>query len=476
MELTRIIDVAVWPFAALGLSALAIFVLWRGRKRVLWAMGLRNIASRNLYLGGVIGLAIILSPIWLVILYYAITSFFLITSEPVLSLPRDERVWHFMSVASVILTLAALVAAPMYLIRAFIDERRTATEEIRRVSDEAGNVTDRFANAVQQLGAVKTITRREFRTAYQRIPGGKIRRNENGNPVIETDARGDAIGHWDVWDEVLPNIEQRIGALFALEKISQSSKQDHIPVVETLCAYIRENAEARVEYLPESSDELPEYLAPRADIQMALRVIGRRSPILRSFEANQLPPFRLDLRGAQLPNADLRSSVFGPARFDRANLQGALLDHAQMNGADFIGANLRNAWAEDAQLLGAKFEEADMRGAWFVGADMSEAELDGTDLRHTRLRGANLTGVEMESAEIRRTDVAEANMTGAWLREVDVAGFDGLNQNQLGACFGDDTTTVPGGLTRPDWPVGQLTYMRAFELWQAFKSGAAVEI
>ena len=33
-----------------------------------------------------------------------------------------------------------------------------------------------------------------------------------------------------------------VGAIYALERIAQDSERDHIPVMETLCTYIRENA------------------------------------------------------------------------------------------------------------------------------------------------------------------------------------------------------------------------------------------
>lgn len=38
------------------------------------------------------------------------------------------------------------------------------------------------------------------------------------------------------------NIEVRLGALYALERISQDSERDNIQIMEIICAYLRENS------------------------------------------------------------------------------------------------------------------------------------------------------------------------------------------------------------------------------------------
>ncbi|MDG1788795.1 MAG: hypothetical protein P8H37_09170, partial [Paracoccaceae bacterium] len=75
------------------------------------------------------------------------------------------------------------------------------------------------------------------------------------------------------------NIEVRLGAVYALERISQDSDRDHMQIMEILCVYIRTNApwdmDTDVPWDPETSMSRKE---PRADIQAALTVIGRRAP------------------------------------------------------------------------------------------------------------------------------------------------------------------------------------------------------
>jgi hypothetical protein len=77
-------------------------------------------------------------------------------------------------------------------------------------------------------------------------------------------------GDWQVFPESLPNIEVRLGAILALERIAQDSTatdegRDHVRVMEILCAYIRENAPASEaqdhpygEWVPLKGDATPE--------------------------------------------------------------------------------------------------------------------------------------------------------------------------------------------------------------------------
>ena len=96
--------------------------------------------------------------------------------------------------------LGVLVAAstvPFALIRVWINDRTIKAAE-------QGLITDRINTAVTGLGVEKTVK--------QTAPDGKITEN--------TDA----------------NIEVRLGAVYALERISQDSDRDHMQIMEILCA------------------------------------------------------------------------------------------------------------------------------------------------------------------------------------------------------------------------------------------------
>jgi hypothetical protein len=150
----------------------------------------------------------------------------------------------------------------------------------------------------------------------------------------------------------------RLGGIYALEGVMNTSEQYHKPVLEALSAFVRDRTRTETGDGPSV-----------ADIQAALTVIGRRTAIGKG---------QPDLANAHIPKARLfEAKLFG------ANLNGAALDGADLSYADLSGADL-------------------------TGADLSYADLSGADLTGAYLSGANLTG-----AHLRGADLSGANLTGA---------------------------------------------------------------
>src|SRR5438128_462035 len=90
-----------------------------------------------------------------------------------------------------------------------------------------------------------------------------------------------------------------------------------------------------------------------------------------------------------------------------ANLRGADLWRADLQGADLGGANLPGADVLEANLQGA-----DLGGANLQGADLQGASLDGADFQSTWIVRANLKGVDLFGAtrlsDLRREHEAAA--------------------------------------------------------------------
>lgn len=93
--------------------------------------------------------------------------------------------------------------------------------------------------------------------------------------------------------------------------------------------------------------------------------------------------WRADLQGAYLRDADL---------------QGADLQRADLRGANLMGADLRGAFLQRADLEGADLVGADLRGAYLVGAYLVDADLQGADLRGAYLQRAYLQGAYLQGA------------------------------------------------------------------------------
>ena len=109
-----------------------------------------------------------------------------------------------LAIPVLIAALAGLIALPVTLIRLHYTRRQTLAEE-------EGLITDRINAAVLGLGAEKTV---------------KV--TEDGQVIERTE----------------PNIEVRIGAILALERIAKNNLDVHVQIMEIFTTYPIENASA----------------------------------------------------------------------------------------------------------------------------------------------------------------------------------------------------------------------------------------
>jgi hypothetical protein len=196
----------------------------------------------------------------------------------------------------------------------------------------------------------------------------------------------------------------RLGGIYALEGVINTSDQYHQPALEALSAFVREGAKPPT---PLVNNELPPVNAkPPTDIQAALTAIGRRSPGKGD----------VNLSGVSIAGADL----------SRAELGRADLSHADITGANLSGANLSGTNLSHADLRGANLSAADLSRAYLRGGHLGLANLSGADLSRAYLRGAHLS---------------LANLSGANLRSADLDG-----QKQLNEACGSEAV-LPTGLT-----------------------------
>lgn len=352
--------------------------------------------------------------------------------------PRTQ-VGDLQSLASTVAILVGVLAAAATIlyssIRVWINERTaTATEE--------GLITDRINKAVQGLGAEKTVNRlgRTIRFKIDGIDGSYFEWIEKPqarppNPDVVDGKVQLSNDPWSSFPDTQPNLEVRIGAIYALERIAQDSARDHVQVMEILCAYIRQNApydpeqtipedwedawdDARDAVWDDENNPLPnrEMIKdwalgcdrPREDVQVALTVIGRRSAAQIAQEGRRDADgvwrgYRLDLRQTCLQRVDLRAAHLENTQFYGAQLQGADLRNAQLRDA-----HLRNVLLQGANLKEAHMKRANLRSAQMQGVDLEVAQMQGADLKGVQLQSANLT-----RSQLQETDLTLAQMQGA---------------------------------------------------------------
>ena len=180
----------------------------------------------------------------------------------------------------------------------------------------------------------------------------------------------------------------RIGGIYALQRVTRDSPADADTIAEVLCSFVRQHAplkapEASVpERPPEGTRPPHDHLQQRnADVQAALSVLGRGIVTAESHD-------RLRLFGTDLRRANLSSASLAGADLEGADLRMSWMPAAQLQGADLTDADLRDAWLQRADLTGA-----DLTGAVLDGSHMEGACLRGAILDRTSMRGATADAV-----------------------------------------------------------------------------------
>ncbi len=312
-------------------------------------------------------LAVIVSPIF-------IGSFVLIFPQFIIKVYDDETTFYNLSLA-VFAILSGLGAVFGFY-----------TSIMRTEIQEHGMITDRINKATEGLG----------------------KRDENGDAVLE----------------------MRLGALLALERIAQDSFRDHIQIMEILCAYIRTNSpwiKTEDERRVESEKLLDSELRRRADIQVALTIIGRRTRWpngKKRLEKEKEQGYSLDLSRSDLRATQISKTSLNDANFTSSNLRFAGISKSQLNNANFSGAimicasfnevSLINVNFRGTKLGSARFEKTNLTDAYFIGAHLRHTSFKNTEMNNTIIRLAcilgtrfeetNLEGVSFDDATIKNTN------------------------------------------------------------------------
>jgi uncharacterized protein YjbI with pentapeptide repeats len=264
---------------------------------------------------------------------------------------------------------------------------------------ERGQVTERFANAIEQLGSSSE--------------------------------------------------DIRIGAIYILERIARDSVTDHPAIMEILCSFVRRRTSSAQDEVIESSEDSH----PEPDVQTALTIIARRDSIQDSkpIDLNGANLAGVHLESANLKSADLRFTNLRKAHLHGANLQGAFLAKADLSGtylhgasmrrADLRWATMKHAWANGTDFQCARFWGADLRNADLHRADLRKADLSkkevpmvtppGSKYSMTHLQGPFPEGWDISSHDFPSVRINDAILLGAQLQEADLRGVDGLTREQV---------------------------------------------
>jgi uncharacterized protein YjbI with pentapeptide repeats len=268
------------------------------------------------------------------------------------------------------------------------EQNQQSTEEELRLTRQ-GQMTERFTQAVEQLGSNK--------------------------------------------------LEIKLGAIYSLERTALEEQNYHWPVMEVLTSYVRQHAARKPDEEPEDPDlfdsDSQVAVRPTLDIQAILDVIGRRSKQHRSDK-------KVEYGTIDLSNTNLRG-----ANLQKAYLRGANLKGTYLGGADLLRANLIHTDLRESMLRGAVFHDADLTDADFTNAKLERAQFlhrcvfDGAKFTHAHLEGAIFVHAKLRGPN------GQAYFGGAHLEGADFRSTD-ITREQLGSGHRDTFTKLPDELAR----------------------------
>ncbi len=145
-----------------------------------------------------------------------------------------------------------------------------------------------------------------------------------------------------------------------------------------------------------------------------LEVLQRGVKVWNTWRADN-PYTSIDLSDAKLNNLVLVGANFQGAILDGANLYGAQLTESDLNGAKLIGANLSKTNLSNANLYGANLSTSQLNEAQFVNACLSEAVLAGSNAYKTKFIGADLAFADLSDVDLTEADLSDANLSYAGL-------------------------------------------------------------
>ena len=290
-----------------------------------------------------------IKPTWRIpiLLFIAFSIFILcIYFVPWLELFEEPAIW-FNQYSEVLRNLAflivAVVGAPMAIWRTTLSSKNSKIAYKNTEIADRNSFTDTFTKAIEQLGATTA--------------------------------------------ENKPNIEVRLGAIYALEKLSQTNSEYYQSIIDILCSYVRQHAQIPQETKQNKSNRT------RIDVQTVMTVIGRRGLIDNEPSLNLASVY---LRGINLDDANLhKANLMG------ADLMGASLYQAHLREAFLFSANLSGAVLIEANLIEANLSGAILLGAVLHRADLHRADLTKTiDLTKEQLMNAKNWGSSKHDLEL----------------------------------------------------------------------------
>jgi uncharacterized protein YjbI with pentapeptide repeats len=234
------------------------------------------------------------------------------------------------------------------------------------------------------------------------------------------------------------SLDVRIGGIYALERLAHDSKIDRSMIIEVLTTFIREHTRDPINASTESAwaDVRASKKPVEADVQAAVSVLGRRSK----------SDSEVDLCSTGLSNASLADGNFSKAYFHYSTLNHTTFTRAKLDGAELSFCRAQMAAFNDCSAIGASFVCAEYVNSFFLASDFTNATFEGCDLSGSDFGRRYSDEYPNPPSKLTNAEFKNAILKGTNLGGVDLRTVRGLTKAQLDQAITDQNTLFPPGL------------------------------
>ncbi|MEH0441555.1 pentapeptide repeat-containing protein [Streptomyces scabiei] len=246
------------------------------------------------------------------------------------------------------------------------------------------------------------------------------------------------------------NETERLGGIYALERIMKDSEKDHWTVVEVLASFVRNHCERQDDtHIVEADGEhgtLTVSNPPTRDGVVAFEVLCRRPdrPEAHRVDLRNVTLHEVHIEGGRLQDFDLSEADLRNATFIDCNLESARLNRAVLEEATLATCNLSKVTFDGASLAGARLHNVSLEKTSFRSAQMARTRIDEASMEQADLR-------EAEIADVLFSDVSmhEARFEGATLLgNTEFRNAAGLTPEQFAPAAVAPGTELPAAIAR----------------------------
>ena len=212
----------------------------------------------------------------------------------------------------------------------------------------------------------------------------------------------------------------RLGGICALRRLAEEHpRQYYVQVTRLFCAFVRFPARDQSLESGQAPIRQGSLLGIRQDVEAVMDAIGSRDEMRTGIERRE--DFTLDLRGADLTEAQISEADLSKAKFHHANLSSANFANTDLTDAILSYADLSKAQFRDVDFTGTRLWHANLSGAMLQGAEMPRMSFDYVSLCGANLGAANLSGAIFQDANVANAWLERANLCGATFVRADLS-------------------------------------------------------